>query len=337
MVDIEELRKSLKQWRKEKIIEICKEYNIPIDDELKQKTKREIEHMIISRAEELNKQEEDNPVPVEEENQLQIEETENTNTTSDDLIGKLFKRVDDETNNPNVFKCERKEHNGFLFSFNGGTIVIDEDSINELLVPYEKNNKVKETPQEQENQNKQETTTLVIEVPHTINKEKSNDTPKVIKIDTSKKKNEKSKTETKNSKPIVGAGRGRLTAKIQCFDSPERKTPIKEFNTFADARVFLNVKSVGNSLERASETGKPSRGYWWIVSDIGFENTPKEVTVTPVQKEDNVIPMEIPKNDEQPQQHEDIIITPPVLEKKAKKDKSDEVEIENFFDDIFNA
>ena len=57
MIDIETLRSSLKQWKKEKILKICEEYSIPVNDELIQKTKKEIEHMIVEKAKQLNEQE----------------------------------------------------------------------------------------------------------------------------------------------------------------------------------------------------------------------------------------------------------------------------------------
>ena len=72
------------------------------------------------------------------------------------------------------------------------------------------------------------------------------------------KENNSIKKEKKEKKPkerLIGPGRGRKTAKILCFETPDRKNPIQEFTTFADARYFLGVKSVGTSLEKASETG----------------------------------------------------------------------------------
>ena len=311
MIDIETLRSSLKQWKKEKILKICEEYSIPVNDELAQKTKKEIEHMIVEKAKQLNEQEAQGTA-------VDISTLEELQINAKEFIGKSFIRKDDTSNRPNVFKCEKEESNGLLFTFDGGKIVVPIEEVVDLFTLYE------------EKKLKQET--LLIKIPTTVEK-KEKEEPKVIKIDInqSKNKTEKGKkSETKKKEPLVGAGRGRLTAKIQCFDSPERKVPIKEFNTFADARIFLNVKSVGTSLERASETGRPSRGYWWIVRDIGKPNTTKEVEI-PKQQEKLV---EEPKNTEKEIQEEPFV-TPPVMKKpRKKKQKEEDIDDFNLFDSI---
>ena len=40
---------------------------------------------------------------------------------------------------------------------------------------------------------------------------------------------------------------------------------IAEFETFVDAKKWLEVTNVGTSLENASASGKMSRGYYWRV------------------------------------------------------------------------
>ena len=57
-----------------------------------------------------------------------------------------------------------------------------------------------------------------------------------------------------------------LKAKITAYSDAQRTQVVKEFESFVEAKRWLEVTNVGTSLERASETGKPSRGYWWRVS-----------------------------------------------------------------------
>lgn len=59
-------------------------------------------------------------------------------------------------------------------------------------------------------------------------------------------------------------------ADIKCYRDKERTDLVAEFKSFPEVREFLNVKSVGDSLERASESGKPSRGYYWRVENIRY-------------------------------------------------------------------
>ena len=70
------------------------------------------------------------------------------------------------------------------------------------------------------------------------------------------------KGETVEYKPISSRA---LKANITVYSDPQRTQVIATFDTFAQAKVWLGVTNVGTSLERASETGKPSRGYWWKV------------------------------------------------------------------------
>ena len=56
-----------------------------------------------------------------------------------------------------------------------------------------------------------------------------------------------------------------LKANITAYSDPQRTQIVATFDTFAQAKIWLGVTNVGTSLERASETGKPSRGYWWKV------------------------------------------------------------------------
>lgn len=70
------------------------------------------------------------------------------------------------------------------------------------------------------------------------------------------------KGETVEYKPISSRA---LKANITAYSDPQRTQVIATFDTFAQAKIWLGVTNVGTSLERASETGKPSRGYWWKV------------------------------------------------------------------------
>lgn len=69
----------------------------------------------------------------------------------------------------------------------------------------------------------------------------------------------------------MGKNAGTLAlADIKCYRDKERTDLVAEFKSFPEVREFLNVKSVGDSLERASETGKPSRGYYWRVENLRY-------------------------------------------------------------------
>lgn len=56
-----------------------------------------------------------------------------------------------------------------------------------------------------------------------------------------------------------------LKAKITAYSDAQRTKIVAEFDTFVDAKKWLEVTNVGNSLENASATGKISRGYYWKV------------------------------------------------------------------------
>ena len=56
-------------------------------------------------------------------------------------------------------------------------------------------------------------------------------------------------------------------ADIKCYRDKERTDLVAEFKSFPQVRKFLNVQAVGDSLERASESGNPSRGYYWRVEN----------------------------------------------------------------------
>lgn len=56
-----------------------------------------------------------------------------------------------------------------------------------------------------------------------------------------------------------------LKAKITAYSDAQRTQIVKEFSSFVEAKRWLEVSNLGTSLERASDTGKPSRGYWWRV------------------------------------------------------------------------
>ena len=59
-------------------------------------------------------------------------------------------------------------------------------------------------------------------------------------------------------------------ADIKCYRDKERTDLVAEFKSFPEVRKFLNVQAVGDSLERASESGKPSRGYYWRVENFRY-------------------------------------------------------------------
>ena len=59
-------------------------------------------------------------------------------------------------------------------------------------------------------------------------------------------------------------------ADIKCYRNKERTDLVAEFKSFPEVRKFLNVQAVGDSLERASESGKPSRGYYWRVENLRY-------------------------------------------------------------------
>ena len=59
-------------------------------------------------------------------------------------------------------------------------------------------------------------------------------------------------------------------ADIKCYRDKERTDLVAEFKSFPEVRKFLNVQAVGDSLERASESGNPSRGYYWRVENLRY-------------------------------------------------------------------
>ena len=68
--------------------------------------------------------------------------------------------------------------------------------------------------------------------------------------------------ETVEYNPIASTA---IKAKITAFSDPQRTQIVQEFGSFVEAKKWLKVTNVGNSLERASETGKMSRGFYWLV------------------------------------------------------------------------
>lgn len=317
--DLDKFRKELKQWRKERLISICKEYEVEQNEEqLKAITNREIIDLIISKQEKINLEINDLEQPL-----LQIEEN-----PLDNLLGMEFIRTDDDlNNNPTIFKCINVNENALKFRFDENkTLEVKIDELNTLLKPINAADKVNKKEQEIKIEKVKTEEIKVAEV----KKDKENN---------SIKKEEKEK---KPKERLIGPGRGRKTAKILCFETPDRKNPIQEFTTYADARYFLGVKSVGTSLERASETGKASHGYWWTVieTDISAEDIkPKKENTTKTKK--NVV-----------SDVEDVLITPPVLaveskgteepliympqhKGKAKKKEELNEDEDNIFQDIF--
>ena len=59
-------------------------------------------------------------------------------------------------------------------------------------------------------------------------------------------------------------------ADIKCYRDKERTDLVAEFKSFPEVKEFLKVTNVGTSLERASESGKPSRGYYWRVENLRY-------------------------------------------------------------------
>lgn len=57
---------------------------------------------------------------------------------------------------------------------------------------------------------------------------------------------------------------------ITCYKDKERTKVVAKFKSISDTRKFLGVKAVGNSLERASETGNASRGYYWKLENMKY-------------------------------------------------------------------
>ena len=318
--DLDKFRKELKQWRKERLISICKEYEVEQNEEqLKAITNREIIDLIISKQEKINLEINDLEQPL-----LQIEEEDPLNN----LLGMEFIRTDDDlNNNPTIFKCINVNKNSLKFRFDENkTLEVKIDELDTLLKPINAADKVNKKEQEIKIEKVKTEEIKVAEV----KKDKENNSIK------------KEKKEKKPKERLIGPGRGRKTAKILCFETPDRKNPIQEFTTFADARYFLGVKSVGTSLEKASETGKPSHGYWWTVieMDISSEDIkPKKENATKTKK--NVA-----------SDVEDVLITPPVLaveskgteepliympqhKGKAKKKEEPDEDEDNIFQDIF--
>ena len=65
-------------------------------------------------------------------------------------------------------------------------------------------------------------------------------------------------------------GRTACLADIKCYRDKERTDLVAEFKSFPEVKEFLKVTNVGTSLERASESGKPSRGYYWRVENLRY-------------------------------------------------------------------
>lgn len=64
-------------------------------------------------------------------------------------------------------------------------------------------------------------------------------------------------------------------ADIKCYRDKERTDLVAEFKSFPEVKEFLKVTNVGTSLERASESGKPSRGYYWRVENLRYGARPE--------------------------------------------------------------
>ena len=59
-----------------------------------------------------------------------------------------------------------------------------------------------------------------------------------------------------------------ILANIECYSDYERTKLVRKFNSFSEVRKFLNVSTLGDSLEKASEKRTMSRGYYWKVENI---------------------------------------------------------------------
>lgn len=64
-------------------------------------------------------------------------------------------------------------------------------------------------------------------------------------------------------------------ANIKCYRDKERTDLVAEFKSFPEVKEFLKVTNVGTSLEKASESGKPSRGYYWRVENLRYGARPE--------------------------------------------------------------
>lgn len=330
MINIEELKENLKPLEKEYLLQtVCSKYGIEVTNDIRLMFVDDIKKLIIAKAKELNNLEALGEVPIiEDEPVVDLKE----------YVGKKYIRKQDTgLNNPDKFECVGYKKDGTLtFKFPQGKIDIPVDLLEEQFYPYVPKSKTKE---------KQKDDKLTITIPGT--EKEVIDENKVIKIEVGKNKKEskpkKPKQENKEPKKTgEGGGRGRLYAKILCFDSPERKNPIHQFNSFVEAKEFLQVKNVGDSLEKASASGKSSRGYWWIVQNIHYESNKKEDKLiqevvckeTPTQEEIK----EQPKIQETEKKQEQEIILPingkfkPKQKDKIKDDGQQEFELmENLF------
>lgn len=106
------------------------------------------------------------------------------------------------------------------------------------------------------------TKTVKVEVPAKV--EKTVKTPATAK-ETKVVKKVVVETCKGNKKEFNEISNRALKAKITAYSDAQRTQIVKEFSSFVEAKRWLEVANLGTSLERASETGKPSRGYWWRV------------------------------------------------------------------------
>ena len=88
----------------------------------------------------------------------------------------------------------------------------------------------------------------------------------------------------------------KLLADITCYSDKERTKVVKTFKSFKEVREWLGVKSVGNSLENASEKGTLSRGYYWRVEGTSDYNDEAGTTVSTQEEMQEKITVETPLN-----------------------------------------
>ena len=88
----------------------------------------------------------------------------------------------------------------------------------------------------------------------------------------------------------------KLLADITCYSDKERTKVVKTFKSFKEVREWLGVKSVGNSLENASEKGTLSRGYYWRVEGTSDYNDEAGTTVSTQEEIQEKITVETPLN-----------------------------------------
>lgn len=308
---------NMKRWTKTQLLNKCKELNIK-EDKLDTLTNKELQNKIKQVINASKKQD----------NLIQLELGKENKTNEQSQIGKFFVREQDAQNkNIKYFECVdyKKDQQVYIFNYEKEVIQVPIEVVKDLFIEVEpptiveEKDIVNEQPQQDVKKNiitEEEQKALETIV-----------TKNEIKVTKEKEQSEK--------QPYVGPGRGRITALIKCFTDPERTKLVKEFTTIADARNFLGVKAVGNSLERASETGKISRGYYWTLEEIDLPAPPTKKQLKQ-QNKNKKKEIKVEKQDteliivENPVQ--DLLIEDTIIEPIIKKQKDNKEDKEEDFD-----